>query len=202
MDCVRVLKPLFEVRRPLAARLRINEVGHSNGPWSFEKRLDFGDEGFPETIERIAESPPRLEEARENAALLRRHGHPLALDRGKAADRVSERDQTAREAVEHVESSPHAAWHPEPRDVADAFCAADRVVDRRHAERLGEGHEPVDVAGRRVAVVCTSETLHRRPSMGAMIPKRLLPGGVGKCSMKSQSVGASSGVSKIAVAEA
>jgi hypothetical protein len=45
-----------------------------------------------------------------------------------------------------------------------------------------------------------SETLHRRPSMGAMIPKRLLTGSIGTCSMKSQSVGASSGFSKMAVA--
>jgi hypothetical protein len=45
-----------------------------------------------------------------------------------------------------------------------------------------------------------SETLHRRPSMGAMIPNRLLTGGAGTCSMKSQSVGASSGFSKMAVA--
>jgi hypothetical protein len=41
-----------------------------------------------------------------------------------------------------------------------------------------------------------SEALHRDPSMGMMIPKRLLPGGVGTCSTKSQSVGASSGFSK------
>src|ERR1700722_20101449 len=77
-----VLKLLFKIWRPLAARLRIDEIGHSDGPWSFEKRLDFGKEGFPETIEWIGEPPPRLEEAREYAALLRRHGHPLALSRG------------------------------------------------------------------------------------------------------------------------
>jgi hypothetical protein len=45
-----------------------------------------------------------------------------------------------------------------------------------------------------------SETLHRLPSMGAMIPKRLLTGGADACSMKSQSLGASSGFSKMAVA--
>jgi hypothetical protein len=88
----RVLKLPFEIRRPLAARLGIDEVGHSDGSWSFEKRLDFGEEGFPETVEWIAESPPRLEEARENAPLLRRNGHPLTLDRREAADRVPERD--------------------------------------------------------------------------------------------------------------
>ena len=86
-------------------------------------------------------------------SLLRRHGHSLAVDRGEAADQVSERDQTAREAIALVESAPHAGRHPEPRDVADGLCAADRVVDRRHAERLGEGHEPVDVARGRFAVV-------------------------------------------------
>ena len=72
-ECVRVLKPLFEVRRPLAARLRIDEIGHSDGPWSFEKWLDFGEEGFRKTIERIANSSPCLEEACENMSLLRRH---------------------------------------------------------------------------------------------------------------------------------
>ena len=45
-----------------------------------------------------------------------------------------------------------------------------------------------------------SETLHRPLSMGAIIPKRLLAGGVGTCSMKSQSVDASLGFSKMAVA--
>src|SRR5258708_39770161 len=106
------------------------------------------EEGFREAIERIVASPPRLEEARENAALLRHHGHPLAADRGEAADRVPERDQPAREAAELVESAQHAASQPEPRDVADALRAADRIVDRHQAERLGQSHEPPDVAGR------------------------------------------------------
>jgi hypothetical protein len=36
-----------------------------------------------------------LEELRENVSLLRRHRHPLALDRREAADRVPKRDQAA-----------------------------------------------------------------------------------------------------------
>ena len=45
-----------------------------------------------------------------------------------------------------------------------------------------------------------SETLHRDPSMGITSPKRLPPGSVGWCGTPSQSVGASSGVSKTVVA--
>ena len=69
-----VLKLLFKIWRPLAARLRIDEIGHGDGPWSFEKRLDFSEERFRKPPERIAESAPRLEDARENVSLLRRHG--------------------------------------------------------------------------------------------------------------------------------
>src|SRR5258707_15766824 len=79
----RVLNSHFESRRPLAARLRVDEIVHCDGPRGFEKRLYFTEEGFREAIERIGASPPQLEEARENAALLRHHGHPLAADRGK-----------------------------------------------------------------------------------------------------------------------
>jgi hypothetical protein len=131
-----------------------------------EFREAAGSRGFSETIEWIGEPPPRLEEAREYAALLCRHRHSLALDRGEAADRVPERDQAAGEADELVEGAPHAGRHPEPRDVADALCAADRIVDRRHAERLGEGHEPVDVAWRRVAVVCAKRNAPSPPFHG------------------------------------
>src|SRR4029077_20237162 len=62
---VPVWKPRCKVRWPLAARLRIDEIGHCDGPWSFEKRLDFGEEGFREAIDRVGESPPRLKELRE-----------------------------------------------------------------------------------------------------------------------------------------
>src|SRR5258708_40152898 len=93
----RVLNSRFEVRRPLAARLRIDEIVHCDGPRGFEKRLYFTEEGFREAIERIGTSPPRLEEARENAALLRHHGHPLAADRGEAADPRPDRDPPASE---------------------------------------------------------------------------------------------------------
>src|SRR6266404_8964565 len=167
----RVLNSRFEVRRPLAARLRIDEIVHCDGPWGFEKRLYFTEEGFCEAIERIGTSPPRLEEARENAALLRHRGHPLTADRGEAADRVPERDQPARKAAELVESAQHAASHPEPRDVADALRAADRIVDRRQAERLGERHEPIDVAGRRFAVVYAKRDAPSSPLDGQEDPE-------------------------------
>ena len=45
-----------------------------------------------------------------------------------------------------------------------------------------------------------SETLHRDPSMGITSPKRLLPGSWLVAATPSQSVGASSGVSKTVVA--
>ena len=99
-------------------------------------------------------------------SLLRRHRHPLALDRREAADRVPERDQAAGEAVELVETAPYAARHPETRDVADTLRTADRIVDRWRAERLGEGHEPLDVAGRRVAVVCAKRNAPSSPFHG------------------------------------
>jgi hypothetical protein len=80
-------------------------------------------------------------------------------------------------------------------DVADALRAADRVVDRRHAERLANAMNPSMSSGGASPWFTQSETLHRRPSMGMMIPQRLLPRGVGWQSTPSQSVGASSGVS-------
>src|SRR3984957_18314125 len=70
----RVLKPPFEVWRPLAARLRIDEISHRAGPWGFEKRLDFTDERLGEPIERIIAPAPRLEEAPENVSAPCRRG--------------------------------------------------------------------------------------------------------------------------------
>jgi hypothetical protein len=196
----RALNSRFEIRRPLAARLRIDEIVHCDGPRGFEKRLYFTEEGFREAIERIGTSPPRLEKALENAALLRHHGHSLAADRGEAADRVPERDQPAREAAELIESAQHAAGHPEPSDVADALRAADRILDRRQAERLGECHERIDVTGRRFAVVYAKRDAPSSPLGGQEDPEAVAAGGDGACTTPSQSVGASPGFSKTAVA--
>jgi hypothetical protein len=65
-------------------------------------------------------------------------------------------------------------------DVADALRAADRVVDRRHAKRLGERHEPVDVVRGRFAVVyakrnASSSSLHGHDDPpAAAAPRRRL----------------------------
>jgi hypothetical protein len=90
-------------RKLLFVPLNISRRCHSIRAFPLSsKRLDFTEERLREAIERIDASPPRLEKARENVSLLRRHGHPLAIDRGEAADRVTERDQPAREATELV----------------------------------------------------------------------------------------------------
>jgi hypothetical protein len=74
-------------------------------------------------------------------------------------------------SAELVESAQHAAGHPEPSDVADALRAADRVVDRRQAEQLGKCHEPIDVAGRRFAVVYAKRDAPSSPLDGQEDPE-------------------------------
>ena len=55
----RVLKPPFEVWRPLRPRASAgHEIGHRDGPWSFEKRLDFTEERLREPVERIVAPAP------------------------------------------------------------------------------------------------------------------------------------------------
>ncbi len=190
----------LEVRRTLSGRFGKHEIGDGrHRPRRLDYRMGFGEEGRRQRGEAVPLHGRRLEQPAKQARLLGGHAHALTIDRVEPADRIGDRNQSARQALKAFEMPPLARCKAEPSDLAQRLGVPDRIVDRWRPQLPSISKEALQ-APRRLSS-CASPTLmiQRFPSWGNSRPPRLLCGTWGKVITPFQSPGASSGTANMAV---
>jgi hypothetical protein len=191
------LEPLLQVGRTISLRLWIREVSHCDGQRGFEQVLNFGKKSYRKVIKWIGQIGAQTEEAIEQDSFLSRDAHALSEDGIEPANRVTDRDQAARKVPKFFKMPLYAGRKDETSDLPNLLCTANCIVDGWCSQFLGEC--PSMSPGGESPWLPPSEIVHRSFSSGKMKAPRLLLGALGRWRSVFQSVGASSGISKMAV---